>query len=235
MSARTPTKCAMHSPHPRPPLRRPGDPRSGCVGPQVVEGWYGQPSRSRSPAPVSTFRSCARSSHARLRCGRRTALPVALHRFRLDGSGQAAQADHAPAARGPAIWLGAEGPKNVALTAEIADGWLAIYYTRGWRRCTTNGSTRGSRAPGHVGAGGFRDRSHVPGGRHRRPAGRDRQASADHRAVCRRYGCGRDELPCPGLHPNGLRRRGQGIQKLFLSGRKAEAAAIVPTRWSPTR
>jgi F420-dependent oxidoreductase-like protein len=27
------------------------------------------------------------------------------------------------------IWLGAEGPKNVALTAEIADGWLAIYYT----------------------------------------------------------------------------------------------------------
>ncbi len=26
-------------------------------------------SRSRSPAPVSTFRSCARSSHARLRCG----------------------------------------------------------------------------------------------------------------------------------------------------------------------
>jgi F420-dependent oxidoreductase-like protein len=27
------------------------------------------------------------------------------------------------------IMLGAEGPKNVALTAEIADGWLAIYYT----------------------------------------------------------------------------------------------------------
>ncbi len=26
------------------------------------------------------------------------------------------------------IWLGAEGPKNVALAAEIADGWLAIYY-----------------------------------------------------------------------------------------------------------
>jgi F420-dependent oxidoreductase-like protein len=27
------------------------------------------------------------------------------------------------------IWLGAEGPRNVALTAEIADGWLAIYYS----------------------------------------------------------------------------------------------------------
>ena len=27
------------------------------------------------------------------------------------------------------IWLGAEGPKNIALTAEIADGWLPIYYS----------------------------------------------------------------------------------------------------------
>jgi F420-dependent oxidoreductase-like protein len=27
------------------------------------------------------------------------------------------------------IWLGAEGPRNVALTAEIGDGWLPIYYS----------------------------------------------------------------------------------------------------------
>ena len=27
------------------------------------------------------------------------------------------------------ILLGAEGPKNIALTAEIADGWLPIYYS----------------------------------------------------------------------------------------------------------
>jgi alkanesulfonate monooxygenase SsuD/methylene tetrahydromethanopterin reductase-like flavin-dependent oxidoreductase (luciferase family) len=27
------------------------------------------------------------------------------------------------------IFLGAEGPKNVALTAEIADGWLPLYYS----------------------------------------------------------------------------------------------------------
>jgi F420-dependent oxidoreductase-like protein len=37
------------------------------------------------------------------------------------------------------VWLGAEGPRNVALTGEIADGWLPIYYApkvagmyRGW-------------------------------------------------------------------------------------------------------
>ena len=27
------------------------------------------------------------------------------------------------------IYLGSEGPKNVALTAEIADGWLPLYYS----------------------------------------------------------------------------------------------------------
>ncbi|MCB1003497.1 MAG: LLM class flavin-dependent oxidoreductase, partial [Acidimicrobiales bacterium] len=26
------------------------------------------------------------------------------------------------------IYLGAEGPKNVAMTAEIADGWLPIFF-----------------------------------------------------------------------------------------------------------
>jgi len=29
------------------------------------------------------------------------------------------------------IWLGAEGPRNVAMTAEIADGWLPIYFSPG--------------------------------------------------------------------------------------------------------
>ena len=27
------------------------------------------------------------------------------------------------------IYLGAEGPKNVTQTAEIADGWLPLYYS----------------------------------------------------------------------------------------------------------
>jgi F420-dependent oxidoreductase-like protein len=52
------------------------------------------------------------------------------------------------------IWLGAEGPRNVALAAEIADGWLAIYYAprlagmydewldEGLAKARQNGSTR---------------------------------------------------------------------------------------------
>ena len=27
------------------------------------------------------------------------------------------------------IWLGAEGPRNVAQTAEIADGWIPLFYS----------------------------------------------------------------------------------------------------------
>ena len=46
------------------------------------------------------------------------------------------------------IWLGAEGPKNVAQTAEIADGWIPIFYTpEVGGACTSRGSTRGSRGP----------------------------------------------------------------------------------------
>jgi len=47
----------------------------------------------------------------------------------LDGPRQAAQVDHHPLRREIPIYLGAEGPKNVAMTAEIADGWIPLYYS----------------------------------------------------------------------------------------------------------
>ena len=43
---------------------------------------------------------------------------------------QAAQVDDPPAcATDIPIFLGAEGPKNIALAAEICDGWLALFYS----------------------------------------------------------------------------------------------------------
>ena len=57
------------------------------------------------------------------------ALPAPLRRARAP-SGSASRSSRSPTRCRPdlPIWLGAEGPKNVALTAEIADGWLPIYY-----------------------------------------------------------------------------------------------------------
>ena len=72
------------------------------------------------------------------------------------------------------IMLGAEGPKNVALAAEICDGWLPIFYSPAHRAaCTTSGSTRASPGPGaRRTPRGLRDLRDRAGRRHRRPAAR---------------------------------------------------------------
>nr|WP_275693511.1 LLM class flavin-dependent oxidoreductase [Nocardioides sp. TF02-7] len=60
---------------------------------------------------------------------RRAAPPAALRRPRVGRPRQAAQPIVHPLRPDLPIWLGAEGPKNVAQTAEIADGWIPIFYT----------------------------------------------------------------------------------------------------------
>ena len=57
------------------------------------------------------------------------ALPDAVRRAGLVGTRQAAAVDHASVAPISPILLGAEGPKNIELAAEIADGWMPLYYS----------------------------------------------------------------------------------------------------------
>ena len=38
------------------------------------------------------------------------------------------------------VYLGAEGPKNVRLATEIADGWIPLYYSPTVPRCTPTSS-----------------------------------------------------------------------------------------------
>ena len=99
----------------------------GASGPQVVEGWYGQPYPSRWPGAGSTSTSCGRSV-AR-------AEPVAFsgdhYTLPYDGGtglGKALKSTIHPRRPEIPIYLGAEGPKNIALAAEIADGWVAMLY-----------------------------------------------------------------------------------------------------------
>ena len=130
MSGRTPTSIAMHAltldhlsggrvvlGHGR---ERPAGGR-GVVRPAVRQAAGAHPRGRRHHPPGARPRGAGHQ--------RRPALPAALPRRGLGRAGQAAQADRAPAAADIPIWLGAEGPKNVAQTAEIADGWLPIFYT----------------------------------------------------------------------------------------------------------
>jgi F420-dependent oxidoreductase-like protein len=102
----------------------------GASGPQVVEGWYGRP----YPRPLERTREYVSIVREIIR---RDA-PVEFHGKQYDlpytgddgmGIGKALKSTVHPLRTDIPIYLGAEGPKNVAMAAEIADGWLPLYYS----------------------------------------------------------------------------------------------------------
>ena len=132
----------------RPPLRRPAA-SSASASPVRRSSRAGTAcrSRSRSRAPGSTSRSCARSGARGAGHQRRRALPAAVS-GRRPGSASRSSRSCTRCATDIPIYLGAEGPKNVELATEIADGWLPIFFhvehgagglRRGARRCARPG------------------------------------------------------------------------------------------------
>jgi F420-dependent oxidoreductase-like protein len=102
----------------------------GVSGPQVVEGWYGAPFSkplSRTREYVSIVRQVLRREAPVTNDGPHYPLP-----YRGPGSwglGKPLRSITHPLRADLPIFLGAEGPRNVALAAEIADGWLPLYYS----------------------------------------------------------------------------------------------------------
>jgi len=100
----------------------------GASGPQVVEGWYGQP----YPKPLARSREYI--DIVRKTVARDQPVSFAGDHYRLPyaggtGLGKALKSTIHPRRREIPIYLGAEGPKNIALAAEIADGWVAMLYS----------------------------------------------------------------------------------------------------------
>ena len=98
----------------------------GASGPQVVEGWYGQPYQrplERTREYIDVVRQVLRREAPVSIDGRHYTLPVA------DGTGQgkALRPTVHPRRSDLPIHLAAQGPKNIALAAEIADGWLPAF------------------------------------------------------------------------------------------------------------
>ena len=110
----------------------------GASGPQVVEGWYGKP----YPRPLERTREYVRI----VRDIVRREGPTEFHGKHYDmpytgadglGLGKALKATVHPLRTEIPIYLGAEGPKNVSLAAEICDGWLPLFFSPkddGWYR-----------------------------------------------------------------------------------------------------
>ena len=130
LSARTPTATAMaalsldHLSGGRTMLGL------GVSSPQVVEGWYGQPFAkplARTREYIDIIRQVLRREQPVVSAGPHYPLP-----YTGEGSWGMAKSLRSithPLRADLPIFLGAEGPKNVALAAEIADGWLPLYYS----------------------------------------------------------------------------------------------------------
>ena len=110
----------------------------GVSGPQVVEGWYGMPF-AKPLARTREYIAILRDIWARRgpvqAPGPHYPLPLRAPTDRasgpLVGTGLAKplKASIHPLREDIPIYLGAEGPKNIALCAELCDGWLAMLFS----------------------------------------------------------------------------------------------------------
>lgn len=200
----------------------------GASGPQVVEGWYGQPySRplERTREYIEIIRMVLARESPVVYDGAQYPLPYPGG----SGLGKPMKSITHPLREDLPIYLAAEGPKNVALAAEIADGWIAIYYSPKvddfYRDALTEGFSRpGARRTPET----FEVAASVP------VIFREsvEEAADLLRPIMALYigGMGAREV---NFHANVYARMGyesevRAIQDLYLQGKKDEAAALVP-------
>ena len=199
----------------------------GVSGPQVVEGWHGEPFGK----PLKKTREYVDVVRAVLRREK----PVEYHGeyYQIPYGGADATGLGKPLKsilHGRAdmpIYIAAIGPKNVAMTAEIADGWIPIFFSPRrmpmFREWLKEGFTRAGKS-----GAGF---DIMPG---------VTVVMGDDVAACRASVKARLALYVGGMGARGknfynelAQRYGyegpaKTIQDLYLSGKKAEAEAAVP-------
>lgn len=100
----------------------------GASGPQVVEGWYGQP----YPRPLERTREYIEI--IRRIFAREEPLEFSGKQYQVPhpggmGLGKPLKSILHPLRKDIPIYLGAEGPKNVAMAAEICDGWMPVFFS----------------------------------------------------------------------------------------------------------
>src|SRR5947209_1599088 len=202
----------------------------GVSGPQVVEGWYGQPF-AKPLARMREYIGILRHIWARqgpvTSDGPHYALPLE------DGTGlgKPLKASIHPLREDIPIYLAAEGPKNIAMAAELCDGWLAIFYSPNYEDMYSEPLAEGFARDGarHT-AEDFEVAATVP-----LIVTDDVESAMD--AVRPMYALyfGGMGARSANFHANvpirmGYEKEVQEIQDLYLSGKKQEAAAAVPVK-----
>lgn len=201
----------------------------GASGPQVVEGWYGQ----AYPKPLARTREYI--DIVRQVLAREAPVTYDGQFFQLPyqggaGLGKPLKPTVHPLRTDIPIYLAAEGPKNVALSAEIADGWLPLFFSP-----KTDGFYRAALAEGFARPGArhtaddFEVAASVPVIVHD-----DVELCADMiRPSLALYigGMGAKQM---NFHRDVFARMGyeavaDKVQELYLAGKKDEATVAIPT------
>ncbi|WP_148572223.1 LLM class F420-dependent oxidoreductase [Nocardioides caldifontis] len=232
MSGRTPTSIAMHALT----LDHLSGGRvvlgMGVSGPQVVEGWYGQPFAK----PLARTREVVEIIRKVLAREEPVTAPGPHHPLPYDGAGAVGLGKPLKSIVHPLradlpIWLGAEGPKNVAQTAEIADGWIPIFYSPASAEMYRPWLDEGFARPG---ARQTRETFEIAATCHLEVTDDPAAALEALKPVTALYmgGMGAKEQ---NFHKNVFDRMGyadvtEQVQELYLAGRRDEAAALVPDR-----
>jgi F420-dependent oxidoreductase-like protein len=202
----------------------------GASGPQVVEGWYGQ----AYPKPLARTREYVEVIRAVLRRD----VPV-THEGDFyplpypggTGLGKPLKSTVHPLRVDIPIMLGAEGPKNVALAAEIADGWLPMFFSPKTDSFYRDALAEGFARPGaRRSAADFEVPAFLPV-----VIDDDVEAAADRVRPSIALYIGGMGAKAVNFHADVFGRMGypnevDKIQQLFLGGQKAEAIAAVPTQ-----
>ncbi len=202
----------------------------GVSGPQVVEGWYGQPF-AKPLARMREYIGILRNVWARqgplTNDGPHYPLPVA------DGTGlgKPLKSSIHPLREDIPVYLAAEGPKNIAMGAELCDGWLALFYSPHHEDLYSGALAEGFARPNaRRTAETFDVAATVP-----LLVTDDIESAADMVRPMYALYFGGMGAKTANFHANVPIRMGYEaevakIQELYLGGHKAEAAAAVPTR-----
>jgi F420-dependent oxidoreductase-like protein len=200
----------------------------GVSGPQIVEGWYGQP-WGRPYYRVRDYVAIMRKVWAR-------EAPVTHEgtEISLPYTGEGALGVGKPLRsilhmEPIPIWLGTGGESMVKLTGEIADGWFPMGFAPGMMEVYRPWLEAGVRR-----AGGGKTLADIEiEGRAATVVTDDVKAAIDGIKVNRALYIGGMGHKDRNFHKDAMIRRGyaeaaERVQELFLAGRKEEAAAAIP-------
>ncbi len=205
----------------------------GTSGPQVIEGWHGYPFDRPLARTRDTIEICRKvwSGERVTHDGAAFSLPLPEGQGR--GLGKPLKFVGKPLRADIPIVVASIGPKNVAMTAELADGWQPIHFVpdrfrQVWGDALTAGEEKRSPdlSPLEIIAGGF-------------VALGDGEAVEQARAAARSHiafyvggmGAKGENFYNDLFRRYGWEEEAEKIQDLFLSGRRAEATAAVPDEY----